>query len=298
MDAAAIAQVELHILRRMREVAQGDHASNAAGVGVDLVGLKDWEPGDAIGTVDWAQSSLNNFSPLVTRQFEERRGGTVLVLADASRSTRCGMHGVRIATLVERTLAVLILSAAYFQDACGFVAFGDRLETLQAEPPRTGRAHVLRCLQRWQAADGTRRPGSAAGSALATAAACLRRPALVPVISDFLMPDIGATLAEFARLNAVHDVLLAMVDARFAYELPASAATWVEVFDVETGGTRTLSRREARALAGRIATWQADVTAQARAWGLDVVLLEEDPTSAHDELVALMTRRRARRVRA
>jgi hypothetical protein len=93
-------------------------------------------------------------------------------------------------------------------------------------------------------------------------------------------------------------VLLAMVDARFAYELPASAATWIEVFDVETGGTRTLSRREARALAGRIASWQADVTAQARAWGLDVVLLEEDPTSAHDELVALMTRRRARRVRA
>src|SRR4051812_13310185 len=62
-DPADIAQIELYILRWMREFTSGDHASLSTGTGFNLVGLKDWEPGDAISTVDWAQSSLTNFSP-------------------------------------------------------------------------------------------------------------------------------------------------------------------------------------------------------------------------------------------
>jgi hypothetical protein len=56
---------------------------------------------------------------------------------------------------------------------------------------------------------------------------------------------------ELALLNAVHDVFLLMADVRFAYEMPSLSDGWVEAFDVETGRTRVLSRRELSKLATR-----------------------------------------------
>ena len=54
--------------------------------------------------------------------------------------------------------------------------------------------------------------------------------------------------ASWRWLNNVHDVFVVMVDAAFAFELPNVSAGWIEAFDVETGSTRLMSRREARSL--------------------------------------------------
>ena len=51
----------------MQELAIGAHPSLFHGSGYDLAGLRDWHPGDRLSTIDWPQSSLTNFSPLVTR---------------------------------------------------------------------------------------------------------------------------------------------------------------------------------------------------------------------------------------
>ena len=66
-----IQDVELVIVRRMQEFAIGAHPSLFHGAGYDLAGLRDWQPGDRLSTIDWAQSSLTNFSPLVTREFDQ-----------------------------------------------------------------------------------------------------------------------------------------------------------------------------------------------------------------------------------
>ena len=76
-----IAEIELFILKRMKEFTLGDHASVFKGSGFNFVGIRDWEPGDRMSNIDWAQSSLNNFSPLVTREFDGRL--TVLSMAVA-----------------------------------------------------------------------------------------------------------------------------------------------------------------------------------------------------------------------
>ncbi len=65
-----ISEIELVLLRRLQEVTMGDHRSRAHGTGFDFVGLRDWQAGDRPSQVDWAQSTLNNFSPLVVREFE------------------------------------------------------------------------------------------------------------------------------------------------------------------------------------------------------------------------------------
>ena len=57
------------------------------GAGFDLVGLRTWEPGDRLSAVDWPQSSLTNFSPLVVRDFEQP--GTATVPRGGGRRPRC-----------------------------------------------------------------------------------------------------------------------------------------------------------------------------------------------------------------
>ena len=46
VDFAEITEIELRILRRMKEYTLGDHGSVFHGTGVDFVGLRDWQAGD------------------------------------------------------------------------------------------------------------------------------------------------------------------------------------------------------------------------------------------------------------
>ncbi len=296
VDAADIAQIEIYVLRRMREIAPGEHASLSSGSGFNLLGLRAWQAGDPITSIDWAQSSLANFSPLITRQYEQDSNATILAMVDASQSTRCGMHGTRIASAIARSLAVLGFSAAFFQDPFGFVAFGDRFEALATERARTGRGHVLHCLELYRRGPGSD-PTEPHDNAAAAVSGYLPRTAMVPVISDFLFTDVAAVIAELARLNTVHDVLLVMIDARFAFDFPVMSAGWMEVYDVESGTRHTLSRRELEELTVRVGEWQRSVEHLARAAGLDVVTLGLDPWETHNTLVRLVAERRVRKLR-
>jgi uncharacterized protein (DUF58 family) len=294
-DPSDIAQIELHILRWMREFTAGDHASLSTGNGFNLVGLKDWEPGDAVSTVDWAQSSLTNFSPLITRQFEQDSNATIIALADNSASTRCGANGVRIQAAISRSLAAIGFAAAFFQDPFGFVTFDGRMHAATSARPRIGKAHVLHCLDLYQRQLNvdTEEPADLS----ATIAGFARRTAMLVAISDFLIPNTDAVLRNFELLHATHDVMLMMVDARFAYELPATSAGWIEVFDIESEETRVLSRREFGQLRARIDAWQEDFMARARARGLDVVLIGLDRWQTESTLLQLVAERRVRKVR-
>ena len=49
-----IAEIELFILKRMKEFTLGDHASVFKGAGLNFVGLRDWEPGDRMSSIDWS----------------------------------------------------------------------------------------------------------------------------------------------------------------------------------------------------------------------------------------------------
>ena len=93
VNLSEIAEIELLIRKRMKEYTLGDHASVFKGPGFNFVGIRDWEPGDRMSSIDWAQSSLTNFSPIVTREFEQTSNATIVAVADASLSTRCGMGG-------------------------------------------------------------------------------------------------------------------------------------------------------------------------------------------------------------
>ena len=65
-----ISNVELVVVRRMQEFTLGTHQSMFHGSGHDVAGTRDWQPGDRLSNIDWAQSTLTNFSPVVAREFD------------------------------------------------------------------------------------------------------------------------------------------------------------------------------------------------------------------------------------
>ena len=289
-----IAEIELFILRRMKEYTLGDHASVFKGSGFNFVGSRDWQPGDRMSHIDWAQSSMTNFSPLVTREFEQDSTATVLAVADASMSTRCGAHGVTIETAIARAVAAVGLSAVFFQDMFGLVTFDDGFHQVAAARPRIGKPHVIYCLdlyERPRPVDLT----SQQSDVTTTIEGHLRKTSLVPVISDFLFADAQRVLNELSLLNGMHDVFLMMADVRFAYELPPASAGWIEVFDVETGSTRVVSRRELARLASRVEQWQEQVMAMARDADLDIVRVGLDRWEMETTLVEFVRERRLRK---
>jgi uncharacterized protein (DUF58 family) len=295
VNLSEIAEIEMFILRRMKEFTLGDHASVFKGSGFNFVGIRDWEPGDRVSSIDWAQSSMNNFSPLITREFEQDSNATIVAVADASMSTRCGAHGVPIAAAIARSVAAVGLSAVFFQDLFGLITFDDEFRQVVAARPRIGKPHVMYCLelyQQFQEADAR-----AARHDVATAIeGHLRRTSLVPVISDFLFADAPRVIGELALLNGLHDVFLIMADVRFAFQLPPASAGWIETFDVETGGTRIVSRREFARMSERIEEWQERIAAIAREHDLDIVKVGLDRWEMETTLVEFARERRLRKM--
>jgi len=278
----------------MREFTIGDHRSVFHGTGFDFVGLRDWQPGDRLASIDWPQSTLTNFSPLVVRDFAQPSTAGVMAVADASPSTRCGIDGVSIAAAIARAIGTIGISAVFFQDTFGIITFDAGFKHLAAVRPRIGKNQVIHCLDAYQHQRGLQ-DVKETESISRSIAGFMRKTSLIPVISDFLFDEPGDVLRELARLNSTHDVFLIVIDAAFAFDLPSVSAGWIEAFDVETGGSRVMSRGALRKLARRVLEWQDQVERMAKDEGLDVLRLSLDPVQSVVALTEFVMERRLRK---
>jgi len=294
VDLADISEIELVILKRMREVTLGDHRSRSHGSGFDFLGLRDWQAGDKFSSIDWAQSSLTNFSPLVVREFEQPSTATVVAIADRSLSTRCGVDGTPIGAPVARAIATVGMSAVFFQDPFGLITFDGGFRHLGAIRPRTGKGHVVHCVDAYQYQRGLQEVKRTGGIG-STLSGYLRSKSLLPVISDFLFEKPEDVLRELSHVNATHDVFLVLIDSAFAFELPHVSAGWVDTIDVETGRTCTVSRRTLAAMADRARAWQDDVQRLAKDFDLDVVRIGLDDAQSDIALSEFVSERRLRK---
>src|SRR6202163_1593456 len=250
-----LTEIELLIMRRMREFTVGEHRSLFHGSGFDFVGLRDWQPCDRMSNIAWPQSSLTNFSPMVVREFEQRSTATVITVADASLSTRCGIDGIPIAAAIARTIGTIGMSAVFFQDMFALITFDAKFEQLAAIRPRIGKNQVIHCLEAYQFGSGLQEL-KRAGTLSMSLAGFMRKTSMVPVISDFLFDEAGDIMKELAQLNPAHDLFILLIERTFAFELPSVSAGWIEAFDVETGRSKVMSRGALRTLSARTRTWQ------------------------------------------
>jgi uncharacterized protein (DUF58 family) len=294
VNLSELAEIELLIMRRMREFTIGEHRSLFHGSGFDFVGLRDWQAGDRMSQIDWAQSTLTNFSPMVVRDYEQRSTATVVTIADNSLSTRCGIDGIPIAAAIARTIGTIGMSAVFFQDLFGLITFDAKFEQLAAIRPRVGKNQVIHCLDAYQFGEGLM-PVKRADSLSMSLAGFMRKTSMVPVISDFLFDEAGSVMRELAQLNSMHDVFIVLIDSAFAFDLPPVSAGWIEAFDVETGKSKVMSRKALKTLSGRTRAWQNEVAGMAKDNDLDVLRIGVDEVQTAIALSEFIAERRLRK---
>jgi uncharacterized protein (DUF58 family) len=146
INLSEITEIELLILWRLRVFTIGEH-SQVSRHGVRYVGLRDWQAGDRFEHIDWPQSSLTNFSPMIVREFEQPTTSSVIMVADRSASTRCGAdtaggerRGLQIATLIARAIATVGMSAVFFQDSIGLITFDEGLDLARSHASERARS--------------------------------------------------------------------------------------------------------------------------------------------------------------
>lgn len=224
------------LLRRIREISiytehlandlfAGQYHSAFKGQGMEFAEVREYAAGDDARTIDW-QVSARAGRPYV-RKYVEERELTVMLVVDASGSTRFGTAAAtKLETMVEAA-ATLAFSAIGNNDKVGLVIFTSELECYV--PPRKGRRQILRLIRELL----VDRPGGRAtdlGAALEYASHILTRRAVLFVVSDFLTNGYETALSVAARR---HDVICLRVEDERERVVPPLGL--MELEDAETG---------------------------------------------------------------
>jgi len=273
-------RLEWQVLRRLDGALHGAHRTVQRGYGIDLAGMRPYEPGDDIRHIDWNVTARLD-DPYV-RIFTEDREVTAWLVLDRSPSMRFGPDG-RAKDTIAGELAISIarlLSRA--GNRVGAVLYDG--EDHQVIPPNHGRRQVLRLAAALTAPARQAGTGSRTDLAemLRLVSAVARRRGLVVVVSD-LVGDLGWG-RQLTRLNQRHEVVVIRVTDPVETELPAVGLVVVE--DAETGEQFYLDASDP-AFAGRlrqeVADWEAAVEEELRAAGVRYRRVSTD-----DDLVAVL----------
>lgn len=233
-------RLDWQVVRRLDGLLQGDHRTLFRGGGVDVADLREYVAGDDLRHLDWNVTARLD-TPYVRRYLEDREV-TAWLLVDHSASMAFGRAG-RTKDVVAAELALVLAQVlSRGGNPVGLMVLGDEPGVVEeVVPPATGRRQVLRlalALQRFRdRQDVVRRPAGESvgrtdlGALLRTAAAVVRRRALVVVVSDFASRD--GWERPLARLARRHDVVALRVRDPRERDLPLAGVVHLE--DAETG---------------------------------------------------------------
>ena len=180
VNLSDITEIELVILKRMREVTIGDHRSRQHGSGFDFIGLRDWQAGDKFSSIDWGQSIADQFlaarHPRV-RAAEQRDGGRdrrQVALDALRRRRRADCRGRRAGDRDGRAVGgVLPGSVRHHHVRSGLPAPGRR-PAANRQGPRRPLPGRLSARPRAAAGPAERRPFARRSAATCAAGRCCR----------------------------------------------------------------------------------------------------------------------------
>jgi len=265
----AVRKIQIRTSHLVSDLFAGQCQSVFKGRGMEFAEVRLYEPGDEIRTIDWNVTARAGV-PYVKRYAEEREL-TVMLLVDASASTRFASVRQLKSTLAAELSAVLAFSAITNNDKVGLVVFSDRIE--RALPPRKGTHHVLRVIREVLSCRPVGRGTDIAG-ALEHLTRVTKRRCVVFVVSDFLDPRCRTALRIAARR---HDLIAVTLDDPREAVLPDVGL--VELEELETG-ERTIidtgSRRVREAFARQAAEARQARDRMLRAADVDTVAVTTD----------------------
>lgn len=192
----------------------GSFRSCFRGQGMEFDGVRDYEAGDDIRSIDWNVTARSG-RPFV-KLYREERELTVFLVVDDSLSMTTGTAERSRKDAALESSALLAFACEYNASPLGSVVFDGSVGRLFK--PRTGRDHLLSLLSDLERRSRTV-PGSALAAAIGGASRVLRSRALVVIISDFRAAGYEKELGILSRR---HDVLAIRITAVCDTQLPSA----------------------------------------------------------------------------
>lgn len=138
-----VRKIEIKTRGLSNQIFSGEYHSAFKGRGMTFSEVREYQPGDAIRSIDWNVTARLN-SPYV-KVFEEEREITMMLLIDVSGSQDFGTKGMLKRDMVTEVAAVLAFSAVQNNDKIGVILFTDKIEKFI--PPKKGKSHILRIIR-------------------------------------------------------------------------------------------------------------------------------------------------------
>lgn len=245
MPSAAVAALDLALVRRTGGRLPGEHRGVGVGVGTELAQLRLYQVGDDVRLIDPAASARTG-EPHVRQHVPERALTTWIVL-DLSPSMAFGTEGRLKSDVAEGVTTVVSRMGVRRGGRVGLVASG--AQSLHVHPPMGGRGAlgaIDRLLARGVAADGEMQRHDL-GESLTRVRELARQPGLTVVVSD--LRDEGSWPRALRNLVASGQQVIA-VEVLDPRELELPDAGVLVLVDPETGrhveaDTRSLKLRTA-----------------------------------------------------
>ena len=134
----AVRKIHIRTSHLVNDVFAGQYQSAFKGHGMEFAEVRQYFPGDDVRTIDWNVTARTGI-PHVKR-FSEERELTVMLLVDASASTRFGSVSQLKSTMAAEMAALFAFSAITSNDKVGLVMFSDRSRAVapaqKGPPPR------------------------------------------------------------------------------------------------------------------------------------------------------------------
>jgi uncharacterized protein (DUF58 family) len=204
------------LLRRLAVHPGGDEKSRLRGTGIEYSDVREYQPGDDPRSIDWNLTSRSDRT--YVRESLPDRGADVWLLIDTSRSLDWGTaRCLKRQTAVELTVAASHLLARH-GNRVGALLFDQRVHGVIR--PASGRTSLLRLVA---TVDQAASPDSAGGGTdlarvLMETAHLVKRPSLLVLVSDFLVPDGWDTA--LSMLAVRHEVIAAWIADPREQEIP------------------------------------------------------------------------------
>ena len=280
----------------MREFTIGEHASRFHGSGFDFVGPARMAGGRSVRVHRLAAVVADQLQPahhsrVRAAEHVERRDGRRSIAVDSMRDRRRADRGDHRARAGDDRDVGRVLPGF---DRPGHV----RSRVLEAAGPasahRQGAGHSLpRCLPARR-----RPPGTAAHRRLCGIvwrASCARRRWCRSSPTSCSTTSMRSSASSRTSIRCT-TCFSGSSTRRLPSSCPGVSAGWVEAFDVESGRSRVMSRRELSAMAGARARVAGRRSRGRRSRpGLDALRLESDPTKFDVALLEWVAERRLRR---
>ncbi len=207
-----IQRIRIRTNRMVSDVFSGEYHSVFKGRGMEFDEVREYQPGDEVRDIDWNVTA--RFGRPFIKKFVEERELTVMLVVDASGSSRFGTRGQFKNELAAEVCAVLAFSAIRNKDKVGLIVFTDRIEKFV--PPAKGSRHVLRVIREilYFQPQGS---GTDIELALGFLNRVTRRKSVAFLVSDFQDRGFEKSLAIAGKR---HDLISIMISDPREKELP------------------------------------------------------------------------------